>query len=420
MLNEAEIRKIIFEQRDDIERTLTKGNVIERESTEHVCNYIESGLALINTGIRRCGKSTFSILLVKDRHFGYVNFDDERLLGLEASNLNSVLEAISLVYKDPEYIILDEIQDIFGWELFVNRLLRSKKVIVTGSSARLMSAELATHLTGRHIDFVLHPFSFREYLDYFKVEIDPNLTRSVSVAKRNLLEYIEKGGLPEGIKAGKLFHSALVSDIIRKDIVVRYNVRYVRELTDLVHLMISNISREFSYNRLTSAIGLKNVHTVKKYMTYIENSYLLFEVQRFSYKLKEQQKAPRKIYCMDTGIVSSLAFSTSRNFGYMMENLVAIELRRRASLDPDMTFFYWKDHRLREVDFVILRDRTVEQLIQVSYDEGGLDIRDRELSSLEAASKELGCDNMLIITFDKEEDRGNAITIPLWKWLLYP
>jgi len=417
-LNDADLRRIVSEQRDDIERTLGAGNIIEREGAEKVGGYVDSGLALINTGIRRCGKSTFSILLVKDRHYGYINFDDERLLGLDASDLNSVLEAIMLVYDDPEYIILDEIQDVFGWELFVNRLLRSKKVIITGSSARLMSAELATHLTGRHVDFVLHPFSFREYLRYSKVEIDPKLTRSVAKAKGKLLEYMERGGLPEGIKAGKMFHSALVGDIIRKDIVVRYKVRYVRELTDLVHLMISNISREFSYNRISPVIGMKSSHTIKKYMDYVQNTFLLFEIHRFSSKLKEQKMAPRKVYCMDTGIVSSLAFSTSRNLGYMMENLVAIELRRRASLDPDVSIFYWKDHRQREVDFVLLRNHTVEQLIQVSFDEGGLAIRDREVTSLEAASKELGCDNLLMITFDKEVQNGNVRTVPLWKWLL--
>jgi uncharacterized protein len=419
-MDESIYRTVVKEQKEDIDRMLVDDRLVIRDGLDSLKGLLDSNLALINTGIRRCGKSTFSILMVKDRRYGYVNFDDERLMGMGVEDLNKVLESIYSTYGDPDYLVLDEVQNVKGWELFVNRLLRSKKVIITGSSARLMSKELATHMTGRHIDFILHPFSFKEYLRYIGVSIDPDLTRSVAIAKQHLSDYMDKGGLPEGIRTKERFHTALVDDIIRKDIVARYRVRYVKEIVNLVTLLISNTSREISYARLQRAVGLKNVHTVSKYVSYIEDSFLIFQINRFSTKLKEQQLAPRKVYCMDTGIVSSLAFATSKNLGYIMENVVAIELRRRKEMDPGMRFFYWKDHQQREVDFVVMRKGSVEQLIQVSYDNQGLDLRDRELSSLEAASRDLGCDNMLIISFDKEGQRGRARMIPLWKWLLFP
>jgi predicted AAA+ superfamily ATPase len=232
------------------------------------------------------------------------------------------------------------------------------------------------------------------------------------------MDYMGKGGFPEGIRSGERFHRALLNDILNKDISARYRIKFTKELNELALLLLSNISREISYSRLKGPVGIRNVHTVKSYLQYLESSYLFFQVSRFSRKLKEQYLAPRKIYCIDTGLVSSIAFATSRNTGHLMENIVSVELQRRKALDPSMDVFYWKDHRGREVDFVVLRKGEVKELIQVTFDIDQLDIRDRELSALNGGEKELECSRKTIITFDREGKRGDARMVPLWKWLL--
>jgi len=338
-----------------------------------------------------------------------------------------VLQAFYELYgTDLEYLILDEIQNIPGWELFANRMRRTKKVIITGSNARLLSGELATHLTGRYIDFVLYPFSFPEYLEMknFKLKKESVYsTKKIAELKKALEDYISTGGFPESYKFGRPILRNIYEDILYKDILLRYRIRNRKTFSEMTKYLLSQFSSEITYTKLKNIMTIKNVHTVKNYVDYISQSYLLFIIERYSPKLKKQIIAPKKVYCIDTGLINSIAFMASENKGRLMENVVAVELMRRKSYQHhDMEIYYWKDHQHREVDFVLKRGRKIEQLVQVTNSSGKDELKRREINSLVRASHELKCKNLLIITWDYEdklEADGRTIScMPLWKWLV--
>ena len=426
-MNVDEIKKIIVSQREEVEEKFKLGEIVKREPD---INKLRRFLAYPNIlailGIRRCGKSIFSWQLFKNIKFGYVNFDDERFFGVTSKDLDKVLQAFYELYKNIENIILDEIQNVNGWELFVNRLRRTKKVIITGSNSKLLSGELATHLTGRYIDFTLMPFSFREFLRYKKIKIkDKNFysTKKIANLKRLLQEYLKNGGLPEVNLFGREFLVRIYADIIEKDIIRRIKIRKIKTFKEIAKYLLSNSTSEFTIKKLSNIFEIKDTHTLKNWIDALENAYLFFVFQRYSPKLKEQIIAPKKIYCMDTGIISSIGFKISENIGRLMENLVLIELlRKRSYWYPNLEIFYWKDYQQREVDFVIKEGLKVKQLIQVTYSSDKNEIEKREIRALLKASDLLKCKNLLIITWDYEgeEEIKNKVVkfIPLWKWLI--
>ena len=427
-MNLEEIKRIIVDQGEEMNEIFERERIIERDiPRDELMKFIEHSNILAILGVRRSGKSIFSHLLLQDKKFGYVNFDDERFAGLEAENLNNVLQAFYELYgTDLEYLILDEIQNIPGWELFANRMRRTKKVIITGSNARLLSGELATHLTGRYIDFVLYPFSFPEYLEMknFKLKKESVYsTKKIAELKKALEDYISTGGFPESYKFGRPILRNIYEDIIYKDILLRYRIRNRKTFSEMTKYLLSQFSSEITYTKLKNIMTIKNVHTVKNYVDYISRSYLLFILERYSPKLKKQIIAPKKVYCIDTGLINSIAFMASENKGRLMENVVAVELMRRKSYrHHDMEIYYWKDHQHREVDFVLKRGRKIERLVQVTNLSGKDELKRREINSLVRASHELKCKNLLIITWDYEdklEADGRTIScIPLWKWLV--
>jgi predicted AAA+ superfamily ATPase len=412
------IKRIVRDQEEETKDTFKKEKIVNREcENQHL---LKSNLLVI-LGVRRAGKSTLAHLLLKGKKYAAINFDDERLFGIEIGEMDKILDAIYQLYGEIKYIILDEPQNVLGWELFVNRLQRRKKLIVTGSNAKLMGKELATHLTGRYTDFTLYPFSFREFLRYKDFTLDLYLTESIAQTKKYLKEYTENGGLPESFMMGKRYVLRLYEDIITKDIISRYRIRYNRDMKELAKYLVSNVASEFTFNRLKKMLDVKSVHTVKNYIDYLESSYLLFVIERFSYKLKQQMKAPKKVYAVDTGI-ANIGFRISPDYGKLMENLVAIELLRKKSIEPLIELYYWKDYRHREVDFVLKKGAKIKQLIQVCYGIDDSSTKEREVNSLLRASQELKCNNLLVITQEfegKESKNGKQITfIPLWKWLL--
>ena len=181
---EHDLAKMVIEdQREEIEKKFKTENIIKREGLKESKKYLSAPFAFITTGLRRCGKSIFSHLMTRDKKYGYINFDDERLRGCTANDLNKLLEIIYQLYGNVDYLILDEIQNVVGWELFVTRLQRTKRVIITGSNSNLLGTELATHLTGRYMDFVLYPFSFREFLKFNNFTPNPYLTSSIGQTK---------------------------------------------------------------------------------------------------------------------------------------------------------------------------------------------------------------------------------------------
>jgi len=427
-MNLEKIKRVIADQKEEMEEIFGREKIIERSvPREELLHFIQHPNILAILGVRRCGKSIFSLLLVKNKKFGYVNFDDERFAGFEVEDLNHLLQAFYELYgTDLEYFILDEIQNIEGWELFANRLRRTKKVIITGSNAKLLSGELATHLTGRYVDFTLYPFSFEEYLRMRGSKLKKEelySTKKIAELKKAVEDYISTGGFPEAYKFGRAVIRNIYGDILHKDILLRYRIRNRKTFSEMANYLVSQFSGEVTYNKLKNIMEIKNVHTVRNYVDYLSRSYLLFIIERYSPKLKKQMIAPKKVYCIDTGLINSIAFMTSENRGRLMENVVAVDLMRRKSYShSNMEIYYWKDYRQREVDFVLKNGRKIEQLIQVTDASGEDEIKKREINSLMTASHELHCKNLLIITWDYEDEikKDNRIIkcIPLWKWLL--
>jgi uncharacterized protein len=407
------IKTAIIDREEELQQKFKHEHIIVREAAKKVS--LNTDAALLITGIRRCGKSTLAYMLSQGQKSAYVNFEDERL-NITASELNIILEAIHSLKGDVDLLIFDEIQNVVGWERFVARLLPTKKIIVTGSNARLLSKELATFLTGRHIDLPLFPFSFREFCTW-KNFTPSDSTKDIAQTKAFLEEYTEKGAFPLTYKLGNIFLLELYKDVLERDIIQRYKIRHIKVLKDIAKYLISHHSKELSYNQLRKIFGVKSVHTIKNYISYLQNTYFILLLERFSFKLKEQALAPKKAYCIDTGMINAIGFRGTPDTGRIMENLVAIALWRTGQ-----EIYYWKDHQHREVDFVIKKGKNVVQLVQVCADISHLSTKEREIKALMTASKELRCNNLLIITENKEGteklDGKEMHYIPLWKWLL--
>lgn len=415
------LKNIITGQKKEIEEEFKKENIIQRENLDYVKPFLKHPNILAILGVRRAGKSTFAVLLTRElnENFGYINFDDERLLGLKTEDLDKVLQAFYELYGEISLIILDEPQNVAGWELFANRLRRTKKVIITGSNSQLLSGELATHLTGRYIDFTLYPFSFREVL---KLKPDIHLTEDIAKTRMLLARYMQESGFPESMKFGSRIVENIYRDIIAKDCLDRHEIKNKKTFKEVSNYLASNFSSEFTYSKLSSIFGIKDVHTTKNYVEYLKEAFLIIVLDRFSHKLKQQAIAPKKAYVIDHGICNFLSFKISKDFGKLMENIICIELMRKKSTNPHLEVYYWKDHQQNEVDFVIKEGSKINQLIQSCYDVSNSDTKNREVSALIKASKELKCNNLVIITGDYESEEkidGKLIKfVPLWKWLL--
>ncbi|MFH1510283.1 MAG: ATP-binding protein [Candidatus Woesearchaeota archaeon] len=383
---------------------------------------LDNPLIKVIIGPRRVGKS-FSALhfLGKQKGFGYVNFDDEKLVYVK--DYDEIISAMNDVYNNPKHILLDEIQNLQNWELFANRMQRQGyDVIITGSNSRLLSKELATHLTGRHVLINILPFSFKEYT---KVE---NKALTTSEIKTKLDNYVLQGGYPEPCVKHLDYTdylSTLFSSVIYKDIVKRYKIRFAQGLEEMAFYLLSNIASEYSYHSLSKMTKIQSVHTVKKYLGYLEEAFLFFSLGRFSYKVKEQLSSNKKVYCIDNGFIYSKAFKLSPDTGKLYENVVAIELKKE-ELNNKYTLYYWKNIQQEEVDFVIKEGTKVKQLIQVCVDMQNSLTKKRELRALVKAGNELRCSNLLVVTEDYETEeefewfgiKAKVKMIPLWKWLL--
>ncbi|MFY9418617.1 MAG: ATP-binding protein [Bacteroidales bacterium] len=373
----------------------------------------------IITGPRRAGKSVFAIEILKDTNFGYVNFDDERLLNVDNDEL---IKTIHEVYGDINFLLFDEIQNLAKWELFVNRLHRlGYNIFLTGSNSKLLSSEMATHLTGRYVPINIYTFSFNEFLKANNIEISGLKLSTTEKGKilNQLSKYQTIGGYPEVVLEKvdyKNYLNVLFDSMILKDIVKRYNVKYTQNLYTIAKLLASNYASEFSYNKLKNFSEIGSVHTIKNYVSYLEEAYLFFYVNRFSFKPKEQLKYPSKIYLYDTGMASALSLSFSKDLGKLMENRVAIELKRQQK-----EFYYYKDPDNIDVDFVIKENNEVCELMQVSYDINNEKTKEREVKSLMKSAKKLNVKNLSIITWDYESveniDNLEIKFVPLWKWL---
>ncbi len=348
-------------------------------------------LITVIIGPRRAGKSTFVINALRQKKAGYANFDDELLTTVQ--NYDDILAAIDLVYDRPDILFFDEIQNLPRWELFVNRLHRQgRKLVITGSNSNLLSGELATHLTGRYIPVNIFPFSFTEFLTG-----DPGTLTSHELTN-NLTNYLQSGGFPEvvtGNRPAADYLRILHDSIIFKDIIARYSLRKFDGLIDLARYLINNSATEFSDTQLAGVLNL-SVHTVKRFFNYLENAFLLFHLERFSYKVKERIRYNKKIFVFDTGFITSLSTQFSANYGKYFETLVGITLKKE-SLDGKCELFYYKNQQNEEVDFVLQKGLEVSELIQVAYSIENPKTLEREIRSLLKAGKELKCTNLTVL-----------------------
>jgi hypothetical protein len=384
----------------------------------------DNNLVVVILGPRRAGKSFFGMHLIHSKKsFGYVNFDDERLVGL--SDYDELLSAVDTVYNSPTDLLLDEIQNVAKWELLINRLQRQgRRLVVTGSNAHLLSSEFATHLTGRHIPLMLFPFSFKEYASV----VIKNQQVTQQEYKEQFYNYLQNGGYPEPLIKSidrKSYLSTLLESTIYKDIVKRFKIRSVAGIEDLVRYLLSNIGSEYSYRTLADVTKCKSAHTVEKYLKHLEEAFLFFSLKRFSYKAKEQAKANRKIFCIDNGFITAAAFRMSEGIGKLAENAVAVKLRKQ-ELDGKSEVYFWKNVQQHEADFVVVKNRKVDQILQVCWNLDNPETKERELRAIVTAGDELKCKKLLILSENKQGEEkiewfGKKATVqfmPLWKWMM--
>ena len=416
MVDEKSIIQVLAEQKEYVEGYEPDKWVERRE--EQFFEF-DSSLAQVVIGVRRSGKSTLCHKVLLEHHvkYGYVNFDDDRLANLKVEDLNTVLSCIYQIYGiDIKYIFLDEIQDVDGWHLFVNRLLRANQhVVVTGSNAKLLSSELATHLTGRYNEIHLFPFSFREYCEYHHINTNGVTTKGEAEMKRAFMEYIMDGGFPEmqNIRNKRGYVQSLLEAIVTKDIQQRFKIRNVDVLRKISNHLINNVCQEMNYGNIAELLGTTD-QTVKKYVDYLRQAFLIQLLCKHSFKSKERIRNT-KAYIVDPGLQNNRENSfAADNVGWRLENVVYIELLRRCTNDFLDIYYYKASPRSKEVDFVVCNQNKTVELIQVAYDIENEKTYNRETSSLVKASTSLRCENLTLIAFTKTrvvEIEGKRIKI---------
>lgn len=363
---------------------------------------LQNPLIKLITGPRRVGKSVFALLMLQGQNFAYLNFDDNQLL--EKWDEDLAMSALDDVYPDYDFMLLDEIQNLPDWDLWVSKLYRrGKNLIITGSNAKMLSSEMSTVLTGRYLQIEMLPFSLDETMRWRNINPDREEQAAQAIVLAD--DYMRNGGYPETIPARsitKSYLSALFDSILLKDVAQRHNVRNTTDLYNLATYLLSNFCNPISANELAGELGLSSVATTKKFCDYLNEPYLFFYLPRFNNKLKLMNKAPKKVYVVDNGFVQSTAFNLSENLGRLLENQVFVELLRRGYI-PGQTLFYYRTRNDKEIDFVTRKGTKVEQLIQVCYDMSSEKTRKRELDALVEAAEELHCDNLLVITNSQEE-----------------
>ena len=387
---------------------------------------LESNLAQVVIGVRRSGKSTlcYNVLKPYRNELAYVNFDDERFQELTSNDLNTVLEVLYKTYGNFKYLFLDEIQNIEGWQLFVNRLLRLHiHIVITGSNAKLLSGELATHLTGRNEQIELFPFSFAEFCEAKSVDTQSKTTKAEAMRRAAFDEYLKQGGFPELLykKSKVRYIDNLVSSILQRDIEQRYAIKYREAFEQLAHHLLNIAPVTVVERELAPVVGLKSNHTVSNYVAFLKQAYLLSGLRRYSVKSRQRIRG-EKVYPIDVALMDSRVDAlVGENLGWRLETVVYIELLRRTR-PTERNLCYYKSADGYEADFMICKANRVEAIYQVCYDISKEKTRKRELRGLLAASKETGCNNLYLITdFQREELvlEGKTIQIiPAYEWLL--
>lgn len=407
--SKEQIRAMLLEQADFFwQRDLG----IERDQLAEVERAAAVPHSVIVSGLRRVGKST---LLAQMAHrlgkdsFYYVDFEDDRFLGFQAEDADSLYQMLIEIFGVRKIFMMDEVQNIAGWEHFVRRFMeQGLKFYITGSNASLLSRELGTRLTGRYIPIELFPFSFSEFLRFRGEPVpDPHRLTTIARAGMNatLNTYLQTGGIPDALKYPELpLLRTLYDDVLYRDIATRYRIEAVTALKELAFYLISNPASQISFNKLKDQLRLGSVNTISSYIEYMENSWLLFTLNLFDFSVKRQQIAPKKVYCIDTGLVHSVGFSFSPNTGKLLENLVFLALRRQT---PEL--YYYATPAGYEVDFYLPEKR---QLIQVAQHLKSPIVREREMRGLADAVKNVAAESALILA-DANEPGFDVNGVPV-------
>ena len=418
------IKNIVYQQFEERNILLSR-DYVERQDVPARSEFLSTGLIKLITGPRRAGKSVFSLQLLKNENFAYLNFDDDQLL--KHFDEDAVIQSLNEIYPDYRYLLLDEIQNLPDWELWVNKLnRRGSNLVITGSNARLLSGEMATSLTGRYVQIEVFPFSFAEVLRFHKISL-PDRQVLIPAEMGNILNHLNNfllsGGFPEIVLNPSIadnYLSALFDSVLLKDIMRRFRIRQPRQLFDLSNYLLANCTNPYSFNQLKTGLNFNSVATVQKFTGYLTEAYLFVILTRYAVKVKTQQKSPGKFYIIDNGFIKARSFRISPNYGSQLENVVFTELLR-LHYKPGLDLFYYHTRNDREVDFLCRKGHVVEQLIQVCYDITNEKTLKREITALTEASSELKCIDLLLITWDDEkiiEQKGSTIHfIPAWKWL---
>ncbi|MCK9244406.1 MAG: ATP-binding protein [Candidatus Marinimicrobia bacterium] len=430
-MNKEKIKQLIVEHK---ERFLKPADLVRRDSQSFIEKVLKQKEIIVISGVRRAGKSSLMKLITGDlinqdkvpgNNILYLNFEDERFIEFKHSDFEILLETYVELYQPDgrQYFFLDEIQNIKGWEKWVNRLYEFEniKIFITGSNASLLSSEIASALTGRNRQILNFPFSFHEFLSFNQEEIKPTdfyLREKKIKLKKFFQEYASMGGFPEVLKNRDLtLLEQYFKDIIYRDVIARYNIRNIHEIRELALFLASNIGTIQSYQNLQNLINVKSLNTIKNYLEIFESVYLFLRVDLFDFSVKRQIYNPSKIYITDIALANSIAFTFSRNIGRLYENIVCIELMRR-----NQDIFYWKSKNNQEVDFLIKKGLEINTAIQVCTSLSNDKIKKREIESLLEAKRTLNARNLIILTEDEEDEiTENSVKInitPIWKWLL--
>lgn len=416
-MEKAHLREILIDQ---TEAFLNRTGLIERDLA--LTSYLDTSQVVVITGIRRCGKSSLLSLIrmalgLNESEFCYCNFDDERIVPY-FSLLNDIYSIHLEIYRTEPIFFFDEIQEVPGWEKFVNRMYeQGRKVFVTGSNATLLSSEISSSLTGRNKILKLFPFSFVEYLRMVGNEYLPE---RLTVKQRSLLlhdlnGYLETGGLPLVVKEKDMeIAHALFQDILYRDIVIRYKLSNVDEIKQIALYLASNIGKLFSYATLQSISGLKSISSVKNYLQFFEASYLFYYLKKFDYSVKKQIMNSRKVFAVDNAIPNRLGFQFSENKGRILENTVFIELLRRGH---ELYYFSGKN----ECDFLVKEKLNITEAIQVVYELTATNFQ-REINGLTEAMQSYNIPKGTLIVYDDKAYRGELpegiSIVPAYAWLI--
>lgn len=394
---------IIQNQRKERDELSGRPYLMRKSNTDTSLLLANPMIKLI-TGPRRVGKSTYALLMLQGKNFAYLNFDDNLLLSNWDEEL--VMRTLDEVYPDYEYLLLDEVQNLKDWDVWVSKLYRrGKNLIITGSNAKMLSSEMATVLTGRYLQVEMLPFSLAETMEWKGIGNNGNDTQH---AEATVIadDYLRNGGYPETIDMRSItrsYLSTLFDSIIWKDVAKRHNIRNITDLNDLALYLLSNFCNPLSANDIAQELTMSSVTTTRKFMDYLHEPYLFYYLPRFNNKLKLMKKAATKVYVIDNGFVTSKAFNISENLGRLLENEVFVELLRQG-FQTESSLFYYRSRNDREVDFVTRYGAHIHQLIQVCYDMSSPKTEKREVTSLIECGEELKCDNLIIVTNNDERE----------------